>query len=288
MATTRPTRKPPRTRKPPARKKSAPRKGTKRRRVRAPEPFPRSPLSLWTVVALCLVIYPPLGLRPLLVQALGSARDAYLPNAASWSWWQTTAGHLALEIAWSFVPLTLVWVWLRQRSVDGFGVPVVVPRRLLGDLAGVLGLYALLRVAPFVALYQYQLGQLSPPDTPWGAPINGFTPLGPIAAGMMTGLGWGDRLLLIGYVPLQVCFEELVFRGLLYGGLRARWGVGPALGITALLFMLAHDPPGMPAALIWGLAFTALYEARRSLLAPILLHMANNLTTVLLAAVYDR
>ncbi|MFH1476926.1 MAG: CPBP family glutamic-type intramembrane protease [Verrucomicrobiota bacterium] len=48
-----------------------------------------------------------------------------------------------------------------------------------------------------------------------------------------------SRLLIIVVTPALVA--ELLFRGLIFSGLRC-WGLGPALGLSALLFALLHPP----------------------------------------------
>ena len=51
---------------------------------------------------------------------------------------------------------------------------------------------------------------------------------------------------LLGIVVLAPLLEELAFRGALFGLLRPRLGAGPTVGVTALLFTIAHVQYGAP------------------------------------------
>lgn len=72
--------------------------------------------------------------------------------------------------------------------------------------------------------------------------------------------------------------EELFFRRLVLGGLRAAWGAAPALLISAALFAALHADVGsmIPFALI-GLLFGFAYIRTNSLTAPTLAHLAFNI-----------
>lgn len=75
-------------------------------------------------------------------------------------------------------------------------------------------------------------------------------------------------------------FEELMFRGWLFGGLRKRWGERPALLVSAALFALIHgDAPALPALFSLGLIFGWVYQKSGSLWAPFLVHACWNATT---------
>jgi membrane protease YdiL (CAAX protease family) len=79
-------------------------------------------------------------------------------------------------------------------------------------------------------------------------------------------------------------FEELVFRGVLYGGFRKRLGPLWATVLVTLLFAIAH---GLTARVPWvqavgGVLFCAAYEISRSLWAPVVVHVTGNLAIFLL------
>ena len=71
--------------------------------------------------------------------------------------------------------------------------------------------------------------------------------------------------------------EEIFFRGLLYGGLRNRIGVGRALVLTAFLFACLHtDPVSFLPIFALGLLFGWVYEKTGSLAAPVAIHVLHN------------
>lgn len=77
--------------------------------------------------------------------------------------------------------------------------------------------------------------------------------------------------------------EELLFRGILYPWLRARWGVPVACVVSAALFSMLHGIPWLiPAIFALGIVLALLYERSGSLWAPILAHGLYNGVSVLL------
>lgn len=84
---------------------------------------------------------------------------------------------------------------------------------------------------------------------------------------------------------VTVLAEELLFRGLLQGALVARLGAARGIGLTALLFGLAHAPfsPGFAlAAALAGLGYGWVMQLSGRLAAAVLLHGALNLLHFLL------
>jgi membrane protease YdiL (CAAX protease family) len=75
--------------------------------------------------------------------------------------------------------------------------------------------------------------------------------------------------------------EEVFFRGLVYGGLRARWGVVAATIASALFFSAVHVQiiHGLPI-FVLGVILAALYQRTGSLLPPIVAHGINNVIAV--------
>lgn len=81
--------------------------------------------------------------------------------------------------------------------------------------------------------------------------------------------------------------EELMFRGALFRGLRARWGFGPSSVVLAVIFAAIH-PQGalaIPPLAALAVGFAGLREWRDSLIAPILAHAIHNSTLVILLSV---
>ncbi len=79
-------------------------------------------------------------------------------------------------------------------------------------------------------------------------------------------------------------FEEVLFRGVLYGGLRKRWGPAVGTGVVTLLFALAHagTTPVPWTQALGGILFCAVYEVSGSLWAPLVVHGSGNLAIFLL------
>lgn len=87
-------------------------------------------------------------------------------------------------------------------------------------------------------------------------------------------------------VVLPPIGEEVLMRGYLYSGLRARMRFVPAMLVTSLLFGMAHLLSGTSDAPLWiagintfllSLVLVFLRERTGALYAPILVHAANNL-----------
>jgi len=120
--------------------------------------------------------------------------------------------------------LTIAWVKLfenRPLATIGLG-PGAAPRYLVGLLLGVILVLA-------VGLAALALGAApdatDPPDLPAALP-----PAGAIIAVLL-----GCSVFLV-----QGAAEEIVFRGWLMSTLAARWGAGPAVIVSGLLFAVLH------------------------------------------------
>ncbi len=85
-------------------------------------------------------------------------------------------------------------------------------------------------------------------------------------------------ILVIVIVPIG---EEVFFRGLVYGGLRDRWGAAPAALASAAFFSVVHLQlvHGLPI-LVLGLVLAFLYERTRSLVPVIVTHALNNAVAI--------
>ena len=92
------------------------------------------------------------------------------------------------------------------------------------------------------------------------------------------GIAWLAALLGV-VVPIG---EELYFRGVVYGGLRNRWGVGWGLLGNTLFFGVIHQQVVhfLPIALL-GLVLALLYERTQSLLPAVIVHGVNNIMAIL-------
>lgn len=107
-----------------------------------------------------------------------------------------------------------------------------------------------------------------------GEPFNLFTTL--LAANESITLGLVLTALLVG-VLLAPLWEEIAFRGALYGWLRSRYGIAASAAISALAHSLLHfDPAVMPALFLAFVWFALLFEWSRNIWVPILAHTSNN------------
>lgn len=75
--------------------------------------------------------------------------------------------------------------------------------------------------------------------------------------------------------------EEFIFRGLVYGYLRSKFGISAAVIVSSLAFAASHFQPLLIAPLfVLGMALALVYQRYKSLWVPITLHALNNLVVV--------
>jgi membrane protease YdiL (CAAX protease family) len=113
------------------------------------------------------------------------------------------------------------------------------------------------------------------------------------AEGWMPYVGAASRGQIVGFIVIALIgapiAEELCFRGLLYNKLRQKLPGFVAVLVQAALFGLSHAPLGIT--LVWatgaaGLAFGLVYQWRKTLVGPILMHSSVNavVTALMLAS----
>ena len=91
-------------------------------------------------------------------------------------------------------------------------------------------------------------------------------------------------VLIAGLAPLT---EEFAFRGWIQRPLERRFGPAWAIGITAVLFALAHfDPGGVPIRVVGGIALGYTAWVTRSIWAGMLLHVAWNVGVLLFGGTF--
>ncbi len=71
-------------------------------------------------------------------------------------------------------------------------------------------------------------------------------------------------------------FEEFIFRGLVFGGMRRSLSAAPAMAASAALFAVIHSPLNMLPVFVLGLCTAYAAERSKSLLAPMLAHALYN------------
>jgi membrane protease YdiL (CAAX protease family) len=75
-------------------------------------------------------------------------------------------------------------------------------------------------------------------------------------------------------------FEEFIFRGLIFGGLRRSLGFGAAAVASAAIFAIVHPPASVVPVFGLGLCAAFVYERTRMLAGPMLVHAAYNAVVV--------
>jgi len=170
----------------------------------------------------------------------------------------------------AFAICVLFWI----RVVHGtaplwvLGPPTQPLRDLAAGIPSGLGLYVLAFVVGVAVAYVYQLFTGHQPSSPDQVPL---AVTGPWL--WITGFG---------VVFLAPFGEELLFRGMLYRGLRRGLAVWPAALISAALFSLGHLQGWsffvlLPPLFCVGVGLALLYERRGSLLASMSAHATFNL-----------
>jgi ABC-2 type transport system permease protein len=71
-------------------------------------------------------------------------------------------------------------------------------------------------------------------------------------------------------------FEEFIFRGLIFGGLRRTLGLGLATVASAAIFAIVHPPLSVMPVFVLGVAAALVYERTKMLAAPMLAHALYN------------
>jgi len=173
------------------------------------------------------------------------------------------------QMAWMlFYPL---WIVRRRARLPRLPRPrTVFVEALFALLATAVVMVVL--IAVFSALF-YLFGDRATTTMPWK----------PIAASP----NWYDSLglLLLGLLMAPVA-EEVFFRGMLYNALRRRLHVVVAAPVQAIIFGLSHHfgPADTTGVALIGLALALLYEWRKTLVAPVLMHaLVNALAMVIMA-----
>ena len=113
------------------------------------------------------------------------------------------------------------------------------------------------------------------------------TPSNPVVPLFAESSGALERLVLILLVVVAApFFEELLFRGVLYHSLRARWGAAMGIAAAAVLFGLVHPLPfNFLPIFALGSVFGILTYERASLLPGMIAHGLNNLAAFVLLSI---
>jgi ABC-2 type transport system permease protein len=93
-----------------------------------------------------------------------------------------------------------------------------------------------------------------------------------------------DRIVALAIGALAVVaapvFEEFIFRGLIFGGLRRSLGPGAATLASAAIFAIVHPPLSVIPVFAMGVCAALIYERTKVLVAPMLVHAIYNAVVV--------
>jgi membrane protease YdiL (CAAX protease family) len=187
---------------------------------------------------------------------------------------RTAAVTAALQLGLDLLALlALAYLWVRLRSMGRLLAEVGLHTREFGRnvLFGLGGYAAALPLVIGSGILANWLGRRFFPDVaPPFHPIQAMTAAAPD--------GWVRFALLLVVVVGAPVLEEIFFRGLLYGGLRRRFGVAAGIVASATVFSLLHPqlPLGFLPIFVLAAVFAILYEWRQSLVPGMVMHAVNN------------
>ena len=183
------------------------------------------------------------------------AEVARLPHWALW------VGIYLIPVAWRLVfPL-----WLARRRQPAFRIAVPGVRVWLREGAIALGILAVVwgMILAVVLAASQTSGNGSMPSNVWNSPAANWS---------------STAILLLSSMTVAPVTEEIFFRGLVFNWLKRFLHPLAAVVLQAVVFALLHpfDVFHLAVVFVLGLALAALYQWRKTLLAPILLHAMQN------------
>jgi hypothetical protein len=161
---------------------------------------------------------------------------------------------IAFSIGGALTYLLMRWVYAHAKTEN-------VPRILGAPSRPLLGIAGGLITGLFAAGYLYAIDAA------------GLLQEAARDRSVFVNLGWWALPLGLIAAPL---FEEFIFRGLIFGGLRRSFGVWPATLASAAVFAIVHPAISIVPVFVMGVGAALVYERTRSLLAPMLLHAVYN------------
>ncbi|KWX67522.1 CPBP family intramembrane glutamic endopeptidase [Mycobacterium sp. NAZ190054] len=100
---------------------------------------------------------------------------------------------------------------------------------------------------------------------------------GEVFGGIRSGWAWAIAVFVLIVVVAPVC-EEIVYRGLLWGAVRQRWGRGAAFGVSTVVFAVAHlEWTRIPLLLVIAVPIGLARLYTTNLTASIVAHQVTNL-----------
>lgn len=219
-------------------------------------------VSLVVVVATTVVVF---GAAIVWLLCVSEPREWLPPVMVAAMWLQ------------ALIITALLVVVLRRHGVSLSDIGICHPSlrllHLLWQIPAILVVLLVVQgiVVTFIAIISSS-GMESSPDTDSTFSVTGAAPVILVAAALVAGI-------------LGPLWEEIFFRGVLFGFLRHRVGAFTAVVASAGVFALIHIDPIMFAYLFtFGIALGLLRIFHRNLWGPLLLHVViNNLVTIVSA-----
>lgn len=187
--------------------------------------------------------------------------------------WHDENGLIADSVVWTLFTLALL-IWTRAYRRKPLWTLGLSLRRLPGDLAFTVVAAVVMGVFYLILLGGVFLYFGIAAETP----VEAFQDF--LRSAMFSRR---DVLFLLAVIVFYPVVEEVWYRGVLYPPLRREFGMKAAIVFGALLFAFSHATLFPINQFIGGLAFGIAYEMRRTLVAPILLHIAGNGTLAAMA-----
>ena len=216
----------------------------------------------WGVGDMALASAVSLGAFGVFFLAVGGASTAerWEGNLSSLAWLAGIAESVLLFSVWLIVVRKYRLPW----SAVGIRLPAQT-RSFLLAAAALLGSLAF--TAAYAAVVSgLGLDALVPEPLPIGLAGDG-------AVILITVLALGV------WVPLV---EEVFFRGFLFAGLAARYGLYVGIAMSAAIFALIHfSPPTIIPIFVTGILFGLVYHVTRSIWIPIAAHSAQNILALM-------
>ena len=189
-----------------------------------------------------------------------SSADQWEGNLPRLAWLAAIAESVLLISVWLIVvkKYRLSWSAVGVRPPYGVQSFVLAAAALLGSLA-------------FTAAYGAVVSGLG---------LDALTP-----ESLPVGLAGDGALILLSALALGVWVpfvEEVFFRGFLFAGLAARYGLYVGVAVSAAMFALVHfSPATIIPIFVTGILFGLVYHVTRSIWIPIAAHSAQNLLALL-------
>lgn len=223
--------------------------------------------STWVVGVFILVFYFMIGFGYAFLQQVQDNQQLFSPGELF------TLESLLFALLYPLLALLLWWVTFKQRHeltelLLNPPAPSEIPEYLW------LGIGMVISAIGFTYLMYYPLSFIAPELVQiW------LLDVPPLLYWDEQGSYWlGNFLVVISAIIFAPIVEEFIFRGYLLNRWTLRLGVIPAVILSSGLFAFLHSD--MLGAFVFGVVLCLLSMKTRSLIGPIIVHMANNFIAV--------